>query len=135
MPEAQIAALRTVPFLAVLPLQMIEYLAERVVDVRLTAGEQLFRRGDHGDRFYVLREGALAVELDDGDKRLEAPAYVGEIALLHDVPRTATVRALEDTLLAALERHDFLAAVTGQARARARADDVIGARLGAAAAG
>lgn len=135
VPEAQIAALRTVPFLAVLPLQTIEYLAERVIDVRLATGEQLFRRGDHGDRFYVLREGAVAVELDGGDRRLNAPAYVGEIALLHDVPRTATVRALEDTLLVALERHDFLAAVTGQARARARADDVIGARLGTATAG
>ncbi|HZP74337.1 MAG TPA: MFS transporter [Gaiellaceae bacterium] len=132
VPEAQVAALRTVPFLAVLPLQTIEYLAERVADVSLRAGEELFRRGDHGDRFYVLREGVLAVELDAGDKRLEAPAYVGEIALLHDVPRTATVRVVEDAQLTALERQDFLAAVTGQARARARADDVVGARLGAA---
>ena len=135
VPEAQVVALRTVPFLSVLPLQTIEYLAERVVDVRLAAGEQLFRRGDHGDRFYVLREGVLAVELDAGDKLLEAPAYVGEIALLHDVPRTASVRAVEDVLLAALERQDFLAAVTGQARARARAADVIGARLGTGAVG
>jgi MFS family permease len=135
VPEAEVAALRTVPFLAVLPLQTIEYLAERVVEVQLAAGEQLFRRGDHGDRFYVLRSGSVAVELDAADKVLEAPAYVGEIALLHDVPRTATVRAVDDAILLALERHDFLAAVTGQARARARADDVIGARLGTAAAG
>src|SRR5581483_4148723 len=117
VPEAQIAALRTVPFLSVLPMQTIEYLAERLAEVGLAPGEELFHRGDHGDRFYVVRSGAVAVELDAGDKVLEAPAYVGEIALLHDVPRTATVRAVRETALLALERHDFLAAVTGQARA------------------
>lgn len=135
VPEEQIAAIRTVPFLSVLPLQTVEYLAERLVEVRVEAGEQLFRRGDHGDRFYVLRSGSVAVELEAGDKVLDAPAYVGEIALLHDVPRTATIRAIDDSDFFALERHDFLAAVTGQARARARADDVIGVRLGTASAG
>jgi len=55
----------------------------------------------------------------------------GEIALLRDVPRTATVAAVEDTKLLALERDDFIAAVTGHAPSREAADAVIGSRLGA----
>ena len=55
--------------------------------------------------------------------------FFGEIALLHDVPRTATVRADSDTKLFALEREDFLAAVTGHARAHTEADAVASARL------
>lgn len=135
VPEEELAALRTVPFLAVLPLQKLEYLAARLARVELTAGSFLFHEGDEGDRFYVLESGSVAIELSGGEKVERAPAYVGEIALLRDVPRTASVRALEASTLLALEREDFLAAVTGQARAHAGAEDVVGTRLGAATVG
>jgi CRP-like cAMP-binding protein len=63
----------------------------------------------------VLVSGQAVVETDDRKivDRL-AGAYFGEIALLRDVPRTATVRAVTDCELFALERDDFLAAVTGR---------------------
>jgi MFS family permease len=128
--EARVAALRTVPFLAPLPLQTIELLGSQVEPVVLAAGATLFRRGDHGDRFYVLTQGALDVELPDGTKREAAPASVGEIALLHDVPRTATVVAAADSELLALGRDDFLAAVTGHAASRGIAQDLAAARVG-----
>jgi MFS family permease len=134
VPEEQIAALRGVPFLAPLPIKTVELLASGMRRVELTAGTTLFHRGDHGDLFYMLDSGQLAIDLPDGVKLEDAPAHVGEIALLHDVPRTATVRATKDASLWSLEREEFLGALTGHARASSRAESVVVARLGAAGA-
>ena len=134
IPTEQIEALRTVPFLAVLPVQALEFLAARMRRVELEAGTTLFSLGDHGDAFYVLAAGRLAIELPDGEKIEDAPGYVGEIALLRDVPRTATVRSVTDASLWAIDRYDFLGAVTGHSRAGAHADLVVLSRLGAATA-
>ncbi len=59
----------------------------------------------------------------------------GEIALLRNVPRTASATAVTDVELVALEREPFVAAVTGHAPSEAAADTVIAARLGALSAG
>jgi MFS family permease len=130
IPTEQIDAVRTVPFLAVLPTQTIEYLAEHATKVELAAQERLFSQGDDGDAFYVLEAGSLTVDLPEGTKLVEAPGYVGEIALLRDVPRTATVRAASDVTLWALDRSDFLDAVAGHRRANARAESVVASRVG-----
>jgi MFS family permease len=132
VPTEQIAALRRVPFLAMLPAQSLERLALRLRRVELQAGATLFARGDHADSFFMLESGQLAIELDGAVKVEEAPGFVGEIALLRSVPRTATVRAASDVKLWALDRDDFLDAVTGHAWASSRADSVVVARLGAA---
>ena len=55
--------------------------------------------------------------------------WFGEIALLRDVPRTATITARTDLDLLALERDDFIAAVTGHAPSAEAAGAVVGARL------
>lgn len=130
-PEDQLLALRAIPFLSPLPAQSLEFLALRLVPTSLAAGETLFRSGDTGDRFYILRAGALEIDLPDERKVEHAPSYVGEIALLRDIPRTATVRAASDAELWALERTDFLETVTSNARSRTSADEVASARLGA----
>jgi MFS family permease len=131
-PAERVDALRKVPFLSALPIQALEYLGGRLLDVSLAAGETLFEAGDAGDRFYVLHEGTLEIDLPAETKIEEAPGYVGEIALLRDIPRTATVRAGSAASLWALERDDFLDAVTGHARSFASADEIAVARLGAA---
>jgi hypothetical protein len=134
VPEDRLAALRAVPFLAPLPLQSLEFLGERLEDVKLAAGQTLFERGDHGDRFYVLHEGTLEIVLPGETKVEHAPAFVGEIALLRDVPRTATVRAGTEASLWALERADFLGAVAGHAGSSAGANEIVVARVGLATA-
>ena len=129
VPQEQIAVLRSVPFLAVLPLQMVEYLAGQLRQIDLRSGATLFMRGDHGDSFYILERGTLEIDLPEGVKRETAPAFVGEIALLRDIPRTATVLAGSDVALWALDRDAFLAAVSGHARAQGHADSIVFARL------
>ncbi|HEY5435200.1 MAG TPA: cyclic nucleotide-binding domain-containing protein [Candidatus Limnocylindrales bacterium] len=91
----------------------------------------LIREGDEGDRFYVIVEGTVAVS--QGGRHLAdrfAGDHVGEIALLRDVPRTATVTAITLLRLLALDRGPFLEAVTGHPQSRAHAEAVATARLG-----
>jgi MFS family permease len=128
VPEEQLRAIEVVPFLAVLPVVRREALATELERVELPAGVTLFAKGDRGDRLYILTAGALEIELDPGPKREDAPAFVGEIALLRDVPRTATVRALTDATLWALDGSHFVDAVVGHTRSRTAADAVIATR-------
>ena len=66
----------------------------------------------------------------DGEARELGPGdFFGEIALLRDLPRTATVRALDDVRLYAIERDDFIAAVTGHAPSCEAAEHVVAMRL------
>src|SRR5439155_1383294 len=108
-PAAQLAVLRTVPFLALLPLQTNEYLAEQLERVELPAGATLFSEGDAGDRFYILERGTLEIDLPEGVKVEEAPAFVGEIALLRESGAGAYAAQLErhrDLLREVFERHE-----------------------------
>jgi len=132
IPSARIELLQANPIFAPLPPPAIEHLAVKLVPVSVSAGDTIFRQGDHGDRFYIVENGRCEITID-GEKVSDAwPGEAfGEIALLRDVPRTGTVVALEDTTLLALERDEFIAAVTGHAPSREAADSVIGARLAA----
>jgi CRP-like cAMP-binding protein len=73
----------------------------------------LIRQGDLGDRFFVLERGAAEAEVDGTIVATYGPGDgFGEIALLHDVPRTATVRVTEPSRVMALDRTQFLAVLT-----------------------
>ena len=92
---------------------------------------ELFRQGDVGDRFYIVADGDVEIVIDGRVVRETGPGgYFGEISLLRDVPRTATVRAKGDVELFALDRDDFIAAVTGHDASAEVADSVIATRLG-----
>ncbi|HET7357216.1 MAG TPA: MFS transporter [Nocardioidaceae bacterium] len=109
---------------------VLESLANRLVQVRAVAGEVVLREGQDSDRFYVIESGLVEVSQNGATLRQEGSGdFFGEIGLLRDVPRTATITAVEDTTLLALEREDFLAAVTGQRESRLAADEVITRRL------
>jgi len=126
---AHLEVLRANPLFAPLPPPALERLAHAVQPLTLAVGETLFRAGDSGDRYYAIESGELAIDLAGGTKREGRGGGVGEIALLRDVPRTATVRAATDAQLLALDREEFLLAVTGYAPAAEAANDIIGERL------
>jgi MFS family permease len=123
---AFVELLRGVGILAPLAPQTLDRLARALVEVHVTAGAEVVRKGETGDRFYVIESGEVEVE----DSVLGPGESFGEIALLRDVPRTATVIARTDVVLRALERGDFLPAVTGHAPSSTAADAVIALRLG-----
>jgi hypothetical protein len=134
VPESELALLRGIPIFAPLPPVTLEQLASHLSRVRVPAGQVVFRRGDPGDLFYVIGGGEVVVALDGGPPvTLGRGAYFGEIALLRDVPRTATVTARTEVELYALERDVFIAAVTGHAPSAEAADAAIATRLGSAA--
>ena len=131
VPPEGLALLNAVPMFGPLNAVVVESLAHSLVRVEVPAGQVIIRVGDESDRFYVIESGEVEVTAADGRVlRHEGPGdHFGEIGLLHDVPRTATITALQETVLLALSREEFLEAVTGQGEARRLAEDVISRRL------
>jgi MFS family permease len=125
-----IVLLRRVRMLRLLPVPAIEGLALRMRRSRVPAQTDVFCEGDPGDDFYVVVSGRVAVIHDGHEIRRLGPGEAfGEIALLRAVPRTATVRALEDTELAALSGPQFVAAVTGFSATSSTAEQLVSGYL------
>ncbi len=104
--------LKHVPLFAGLPDEDLERLCQMTEEVTLPAGQQLFAEGSPGDRLYVIKEGQLeVVKLSTGREVLLAvqasPAVIGEMALLENQPRMASIRARTDSVLVALHKEQF----------------------------
>ena len=112
--DREIELLHEVALLRPLPLPALEHLARRLEPVSLPAGHIVFHQGDVGDRFYVIESGEAEV-IGDGQllATLGRGKGFGEIALLRRVPRTATVRAVDELRLQALSSDNFLPVVCG----------------------
>jgi len=109
------ALLRGVPFLSVVPEYDLARLAKNARWTTVAPGAVVIRQGEQGRQYYIVAEGDLSVTVD-GVRRpalLGPGAGFGEIALLHAVPRTATITAETAARLLVVEAADFLAAVTG----------------------
>ena len=127
-PEVEL--LHALPLFSPLPPATLEYLAGRLVRRRFAAGETILTKGELGDAFFVIAEGTVEVSPDEGSVRHLGPGeHFGEIALLREVPRTATVVATTDVELLELPGEEFVAAVSGNADALRAADLIVGARL------
>ncbi|MCA1838492.1 MAG: cyclic nucleotide-binding domain-containing protein, partial [Actinobacteria bacterium] len=106
--------LRAIPFFENLDEALLSALAERFVVERHTEGHTIFEEGDPGDKLYFIDRGEVEVVVTGptGEKRrvalLRDGDYFGEIALLEDVPRTATVRTRAPSILLGLDREQFL---------------------------
>jgi MFS family permease len=127
----ELELLRGDPLFEPLAPPTIERLSANLVTVEAAAGASIIREGEPGDRFYVVDDGEVEVSVGGAVVRRQGPgSSFGEIALLRNVPRTATVRAVGDVRLLALERDVFLSAVTGHRRSRSAAEAVVAERLG-----
>jgi len=124
--------LRRIDLFEPLPNEALDALAAQFVPERFKPGETVFCQGDPGDRFYVVVRGKLEVIVSAPDRnehtivRLVDGDIFGEMALLDDAPRNATVRACMPTLTISLDRQQFNALLAGsdelQRRVRAVAE-------------
>jgi MFS family permease len=128
--DEEIEVLREVGMLRPLPMPAIDSLAVHVGRARLAAGEEVFRQGQHGDSFYVIKQGEADVIGDGRFVRTMGPGDgFGEIALMRDTVRTATVRARTSIALYTLDRRHFVSTVGGYASSTREAGVLMDDRL------
>jgi CRP-like cAMP-binding protein len=130
LPERQLSLLARIPMFAPLSRVDLERLARQLDRIETPAGTDVIRQGDIGDRFYVADAGEFEVVID-GERvnTLSEGDFFGEIALLHDVPRTATVRARTDGAVWALDQEEFLATLTDLPQAAGEARRISAERI------
>ncbi len=102
-------ALAATPLFAGLPSEALESLVENLTIVPLEQGKALFHEGDPGDALYVIVEGEVSVQAEGPPRvemaRLGPGSFIGEVALMTDQPRSATVTAIEASELLRIDRH------------------------------
>ncbi len=128
---ANLDLVRRVPILAPLEDELQEDLAARMASREVEAGEVLVKQGDAADDFFLIVQGSFDTEVDGESVRQMGPGdSFGEIGLLRDTERTATVTAREAGVVMALSREDFLKAVAADPASMVVADAIINTRLG-----
>jgi hypothetical protein len=128
--EDHFQLLREHPIFAPLPMDTLERLSHDLVPVSPSPGDKIVTQGEPGKRFYLIAAGEVEIHIDGVLRRNQrAGECFGEIALLNDVPRTATVTALAGCRLLALERRHFVSAVIGHRRSGEAASTVAEDRL------
>ena len=129
-PGPDLALLRQVSFFAPLPFALVEHLASELRSATYEPGDVIIQDGQPGERFYMIAGGRARVCKDGKELRqMGTGDSFGEIALLRQVPRTATVIAMSSLEARTLTREEFLAAVTGNAASAEGADEVASTRL------
>lgn len=129
-PGPEVDLLRAVPMFRPLPLAVIEHLTSRVEAMTFDDAAIVMREGDTGDCYHLIVDGAAEASAQGLHLRtMGAGDGFGEIALLRDIPRTATVVASGILRTLRLDRDDFLAAITDHHDASAAATLLADQRL------
>jgi len=108
----EVELLKGVPIFAKIEqskLKLIAFTSERMT---YSAGQELFHQGDQGDAMYVILDGVADVLIDTpagqiAVAELKKNGFVGEIAILCDVPRTATIKAREQLMTLKISKDMF----------------------------
>jgi len=130
LPERQLSLLARIPMFAPLARVDLERLARQLDRIETPVGTEVIRQGDIGDRFYVVDAGEFEIVIDGERIRTQGEGdFFGEIALLQDMPRTATVRALTDGAVWALDQEEFLATLTDLPQAAGAAHRISAERM------
>jgi MFS family permease len=131
VPVHELNLVRSIPLFSGLAVPIVERIAANLIPVRAAAGTEILKEGDSGDRLYIVDDGEVEVSIGGRPVRRQGQGeFFGEISLLLAVPRTATVKAVSDVALFALERWLFLEVLTGHAQVREGAEAVADERLG-----
>jgi hypothetical protein len=131
-PRPEAAILRELPMFAPLPLVVMEQLALDVEPHSFRDGDVVVREGGRGDLFYVVTQGTAAVSVEGTSRPALGPGDgFGEIALLRDVPRTATVTATGPLEVLTLDRDRFLSALAANQVSTEHAESLAQQRLAA----
>ena len=131
VPQVEIQLLRSITIFAALPAPSLEGIARELVAVPTPTGTVVIREGEPGDRYYAIADGELEILRGAVHQvTLSRGAGFGEIALIRDVPRQATVIAASDSLLYSLEKDVFVETITGSATASRAARTAIERHLG-----
>ena len=130
IPFREIAMLRRLTLFTPAPAPAVEAAAAALVHVEMPTGSIVIQEGDVGDRFWILDAGEVAV-VQGGHEiaRLGPGASFGELALIRDIPRTASVIAHSQVELYALDRAAFLLALTQSPRAASEASRIAAGHL------
>ncbi len=113
MPILHPHLLQKIPLFALLDDEEIKVLAEQLDQKQVYAGQTVFNQGDEGGTMYVIESGKIEIFLkDDNDDRviltvIEKGGIFGELSLLDNEPRSASAKAMEDSFLFIIDRHDL----------------------------
>lgn len=131
VPERELRLLRGVPMFAALPMTIVEDLAGQLSIRSFADGQPVIAAGEVGDTFHIISAGSASVSVPAaGARSMAAGESFGEIALLRDVPRTATVTATGPMETLVLDRDAFLGAICGDRHSMQAAEGVVRTRLG-----
>ena len=111
----------------------LERIAALTNEIDVRAGTTLIREGELGHECFVIEDGSAKVELPDGETRTMGPGEVfGELALLHDAPRSATVTAETDMKLIVLNSREFSTLIDDHPSVRRNVFEAVASRIRAA---
>jgi CRP-like cAMP-binding protein len=121
---------QSIPLFAGLSKDDQKVVAQYADEVDVDAGAVLAQEGRLAYEFFAIKDGSAEVRLGGQQTATLGPGdFFGEIALLHDVPRTATVRATTGLRLHALDPDTFVATVTGHPASAEAAGSIVASRL------
>jgi hypothetical protein len=130
VPIVEIGLLRSLRLFSALPPPALEGIARSLQPVFAEMGAAIVTQGEEGDRYYAIAEGELEVVKDGVALNvLGRGDGFGEVALLHEVSRSATVTALTPVRLYTLEKEPFLEVLTGHPAAHASAQAIAAERM------
>jgi MFS family permease len=130
VPVVAITLLRSMRIFRALPVPALEGIAHGATEVSVAGGASIVKQGEPGDRYYAIADGTVEVTIDGRFVgTLDRGEGFGEIALLREAPRTASVTAKTDASLLAIDREPFLVALTGHAESEARLTTIVAERL------
>lgn len=130
LPQRELDAMRAAPMFAPLPLTVLEQLARSLHEVAFGVGERVVTQGEPGDCYYLIESGRVEIVHDGHRETTLGPGDgFGEIALLSNRPRTATVAVVEPMVGFRLPREAFLEAVTGSPSSAIAAEELVSRRL------